>query len=431
MTCKQWRLWCKIMIICLSASHKTTSLAMFGAINIQDEETFMRIMQKGCAVQECVLIQTCHRIEVFCISSDANKTAVVRGTLKLWSTITGVSFDIIDKAVQIYYGKEALKHLFFLTSGIDSIVIGEAQILGQVRAAWLKAKTNGATGTILNRTFMKAINIGKQIRNKTKINEGAMSISSAAIDLAAKELGSLESRKVLVVGAGETGSLAAYTLKSKAASIIIANRTYKKSQLLAKKISGEAIQFDNILSILPVVDLVIVAISITQPLVRKEQLTSFADKLGNPKRLLIIDISQPHAIDEEVKAIKGVNLKTIEDLKEIVARNMKNREIEAEKSKVIILEELNRFEAELSKLVAQPLIVEIYRKFEEIRRKELGRAVRKMGETDERKLAIMDRFSKELIERIAQIPIEQLKTATLNNNDEVLAIAKLIFQIQK
>jgi glutamyl-tRNA reductase len=146
------------------------------------------------------------------------------------------------------------------------------------------------------------------------------------------------------------------------------------------------------------------------------------------KRIVLIDISQPRAFEETIASLPGVCLKTIDDLQETIAENIRNRQIEAEKSKVIIFEELSRFERELSKLVAQPLISEIYRKFEEIRKKELKRAVSKMGESDERKLVILERFSRELIERVAQIPIEQLRKAALNRNGELLSAAEELFQ---
>jgi glutamyl-tRNA reductase len=276
---------------------------------------------------------------------------------------------------------------------------------------------------------MKAINTGRKVRNETRINEGSVSISSAAVDLAARELGDLTSKKALIVGAGEAGALAAETLKSRAVSaIMIANRTYEKSLVLAQKISGEAIHFDNVLSTIPYVDLVIAAVSVTRPLFREDQFASFAANFGNSKRLLLIDISQPRAIEEKIGTFQGINLKTIDDLKELIAQNIRNREIEAEKSKTIISDELDRFETELSKLVAQPIITDICRKFEEIRKKELLRAVRKMGESDEKKLLVLDRFSRELTERIAQIPIEQLRAAALTNNGELLSVAEKIFQ---
>jgi glutamyl-tRNA reductase len=360
---------------------------------------------------------------------DVNREVAVNRIMKFWSTETGVSFDLINKEIRFYRGKDALSHLFFLASGLESMVLGEDQILGQVRTAYNKARSNGTVGLILGKAFMKAINVGRRVRTETKINEGAVSISSAAVDLAAKELGNLESTKALIIGAGEAATLAAEALKGHGtAKIIIANRTYEKGLGLAKKVSGKAIRFNHINSMLANVDLVIGAVSVIQPILREKQVASAITANEPSKRIVLIDISQPRAFEETIASLPGVCLKTIDDLQETIAENIRNRQIEAEKSKVIIFEELSRFERELSKLVAQPLISEIYRKFEEIRKKELKRAVSKMGESDERKLVILERFSRELIERVAQIPIEQLRKAALNRNGELLSAAEELFQ---
>jgi glutamyl-tRNA reductase len=358
-----------------------------------------------------------------------NKEEAIKRILKFWSTKTGVSLDLINKEIRLYHGREALTHLFYLASGLESMVLGEDQILGQVRTAYNKARNNGTVGLILGKVFMKAIHIGRRVRTKTKINEGSVSISSAAVDLAAKELGNLGSIKALIIGAGEAGSLAAETLKGHGTStIIIANRTYEKGRDLAKKVSGKAIRFNQMNAMLPNVDLVIGAVSVTQPILSEQQMASAIAKNDPSKRIVLIDISQPRAFDEKVGLLQNVCLKTINDLEDIVAENRRNRQIEAEKSKAIIFEELARFEIELSKLVAQPLISEILRKFEEMRQKELKRAISKLDISDERKLMILERFSRELIERIAQIPIEQLRKAALNRNGELLSAAEQLFQ---
>jgi glutamyl-tRNA reductase len=275
---------------------------------------------------------------------------------------------------------------------------------------------------------MKAINIGRRIRTETRIDKGSVSISSAAVDLAAKELGDLTSVKALIIGAGEAGSLAAETLKSLGArEIIIANRTYKKGLGLAKKVSGRAIRFNDIPDALPDADLAIGAVSVTKPILTEQQVASIIAKNNFSNRKVFIDISQPRAFEEKIGSLPGICLKTIDDLKEVVTENLKTRQAEAEKAEIIISEEMSRFEVDLSKLCAAPLISEICRKFEGIRQKELTRAIHKLGESDERKLVILERFSRELIERIAQIPIEQLRNAALNSDGDLLSAAEKIF----
>ena len=210
----------------------------------------------------------------------------------------------------------------------------------------------------------------------------------------------------------------------------IANRTFEKSQVLATKVSGYAIPFSDVPEAICHSDLVISAISVKEPLFTEKSLSSLAMSPLGSRQILIIDISQPRSIDERVGYLRGIFLKTIDDLKQVVDQNLRKREIEAERVRTIIAEELDRFGVELSKLIAQPLIIEIFRSFEEIRSKEVSRAIRKMGETDEKKLAIMDRFSRELIERVAQAPTIQLRKAALAGDEDLLEAAARLFQIK-
>lgn len=309
------------------------------------------------------------------------------------------------------------------------MVVGEDQILGQVRRAYVKGKKLGSLGRILGKSFMGAVNTGRRIRTETRINEGSVSISSAAVDLAVKELGDLRSASALVVGAGEAGSIAADTLRRRGiGNILVANRTYEKGQELASKVSGKAIRFDAIHKALPRVNLVIVAASVTQPILKARDIKKALAGTDRSKPLWLIDISQPRAVEEKAGLLKGVNLRNIEGLKGIVEESVRNRQIEAERVRRIMFDELERFQKELSKLTVEPLVSEIYRKAEELRQRELERAVRKLAESDSKKLAILDRFSRELVERIMQIPVEQLNKAALEDEKELISAAERLFK---
>lgn len=416
------------MLVCLSVSHKHASLPVLESLGFQDENTFVQSLFSEKIVQECVLLQTCHRIEFYSVLAVPYRDRATKQILKIWSDTTGVSSDIIAKLAQLHCEKEAIRHLFHLTSGLDSMVLGEDQIIGQVRKAFLASKKRGKTGIVLDKMFSKAINVGKRVRTETKINEGSISVSSAAVDLVSSELGDLESKKVLIIGAGEAGRLAAEALKGHGVSdITIANRTFETGKVLADRIQGAAIPLPAAFATIFHFDIVISAVSVREPLFTEKALSPYMTDLQRSKRTLIIDISQPRAVDERIGFLNGVSLKTIDDLKQMINQNLRNRAIEAEKSKSIISEELDRFEMELSKLVAQPLINEICRLYEEIRFKELTRAIRKMGESDKKKLAVMDRFSREIVERVAQIPIEQLRKAALNNDGGLLTAAERLF----
>jgi glutamyl-tRNA reductase len=419
------------MIVCLSASHKKASLPMLESLNIQNEEELIKKFRSEGLVQECVLLQTCHRVEIYFVIRDSDKEDVVNKVLKFWSVKAGVSLDLLSKTVEIYERREALIHLFYLASGLESMILGEDQILGQVRSAYVRAKKLGSTGLILEKIFMKAVNVGRRVRTETTINERPVSISSVAVDLAEKDLGDLRLVKALVIGAGEAGSIAAETLRKKGVkTIFIANRTFERGLELASKVSGKAVRFNRIWQVLPKVDLVVAAVSVDKPILKAKRMSKLLAEGEFKKKLYVVDISQPRAVEEKIGLIPGVTLRNIDDLKTIVEENLKSRQAEAKKAKKIIFEEFERFERQLAKLFVEPMISEICRRIEAIRQRELGRAVRKMGESDKKKLMVIDRFSRELVERILQIPIEQLREAALKNNGSLLSAAEELFGIK-
>ncbi|MGD0158824.1 MAG: glutamyl-tRNA reductase [Candidatus Bathyarchaeia archaeon] len=417
------------MLFCVSVSHKQTSLSMLESLSFPSGEEAARAFCEQGTLAECVLLQTCHRIEIYGVTADFARGDAVDVILRSWSSRAGVSFDVLRRVFELYDGREALAHLFSLAAGLESMVVGEDQILGQVRSAYVEAKRAGSAGRILDKVFMKAVNTGRRVRTETGINEGSVSVSSAAVDLAVKELGGLESATALVIGAGEAGSIAAETLQRRGAKrIVVANRTRERGEALALKVSGRSIGLDGVYDEIPSVDLVISAVSVKKPILEASRLRSALGKSSSGKRLLVVDISQPRAVDAKAGSIRGLVLRNIEDLKGVVEDSIRRRRGEAERARLLVGEELARFEQELSWILVLPLASEIYRSLEVVRRSEFERAVRKMGESDGRKISVMERFSKELVERIMQVPMERLKRAALNNEGELLSAAEKLFK---
>lgn len=419
------------MIICLSVSHRNASLRMLETLNVPEEADAIRALHTADIAQECVVLQTCNRVEIYCVVQDTNKENAVNQVLKYWSLRTGVSMDTTRKIFQLYEGREALLHIFSLVAGLESLVIGEDQILGQVRTAYVKCKKLGSVGCILDRVFMKAVNTGRRIRTETKINEGSVSVSSVAVDLFSKENGDLRFVKAFVIGAGEAGSIAADTLQRKGVkSILISNRTYERSLELAQQVSGKAIAIDSLYDVLPDVDFVIVAVSVNKPLIRAGEIKKALAKSTRSKPLWIIDISQPRAVEEKTANIPGVILRNINHLKEMAEENLRIRNGEAKRVRAIISEELTMLEDQLLKLIVQPIISEIHRKMDLIRKTELKRAISKSHISENDKIAIIDRFSRELVERILQIPTEQLNAAAINGNNQLILAAQALFSVK-
>jgi glutamyl-tRNA reductase len=412
------------MIFCLSASYKKAKLPLLESLVFKDADAVMKGLCSEGLTEECVLLQTCHRVEVYGVLKGSSEEGAIARILKFWSANTGISLDILTSNVDLFKDREALLNLFNVACGLESMVMGEDQILGQVRTAYVRAKKLGTVGLVLEKVFMRAINIGRRVRTETRINEGSVSISSAAVDLATKELGDLRRMSVLVVGAGEAGSVAAETLRRRGVEkILIANRSYETGAQVAKKAGGKPVRFEEIYDIIPLTDLTIVALTVDKPVIR-------ARRLRVQRKLLIVDISQPRAVEEKVGSIDGVILRNIDDLKEVVEKSIRSREVEAEKARKTIFEELTRFERQQFEFLVEPLISEIYKHVDGIRQKELKRALSKMAESDEKKVGILDRFSKELVERILQTPIDQLRKAALNNDDDLLSAAEKLFKVK-
>jgi glutamyl-tRNA reductase len=419
------------LIVCLSVSHKKASVPMLESLNFKNKEEATR----GCcsleSVREAVLLQTCNRIEIYVNTSDNPDVDIVMSLVKFWSQQVGVSSDVVNKTIEVYHGSEALLHLLRLSSGLESMVVGEDQILGQVRTAYVDSKKIGAVETLLQKAFMKAVNVGRRVRTETQINEGSISISSVAVDLAEKRFGTLKGISAMVVGAGETGSLVAKELAQRGARpIYIANRTFKKALELADLVTGKAIHFEDMHYELRRLDLAVFAVSVDAPLLRSGDMKNILEGRKNPN-LMLIDISQPRSIEENIGSLPSVELRNIDDLKSVLQENLKKRLIEAEKAKQIISEELKSLDALLGRLLAEPLVSSLCIRVEDIRGKELQKALRMVRKLSEEQKLVIENLTKELAERILQLPLENMRKAALNRDSTTLSAARKLFGLDE
>jgi glutamyl-tRNA reductase len=383
------------------------------------------------SVREAVLLQTCNRIEIYVNTSDSAAEDTVTSLVKFWSLQVGVSSDLINKTIEIYQDSEALLHLLRLSSGLESMVVGEDQILGQVRTAYVDSKKIGTVETLLEKVFMKAVNVGRRVRTETRINEGSISVSSVAVDLAEKRFGILKEVSAMVVGAGETGSLVAKALAQRGVRrIYIANRTFKKALKLADLVMGKAIHYEDMYYELRGMDLAVFAVSVDAPLLRLGEMKNILEGRKNPN-LMLIDISQPRSIEENIGSLPSIELRNIDDLKSVLEENLKKRLIEAEKAKQIISEELKSLDALLGRLLAEPLVSSLYMRVEDIRGNELQKALRMVRNLDEEQKLVIENLTKELAERILQLPIENMRKAALNRDSTTLSAARKLFELDE
>lgn len=415
------------MILSFCATHKRATIPILESLNFEDKEQALNSLKSLDFVKECFLLQTCNRVEIYVVSTQKSTHKITKDIIKFWSQNAKVSRDVIFDIVEVFEGSKALRHLLLLASGLESMVVGEDQILGQIREAYLEAKNAGATNSFFDIVLMKAINTGRKVRTKTRINEGSVSLSSIAIDLAEKSFDNHDSTKALVIGAGKAGTLAAKELsKRKFETVYLANRTYQRSVELAKLVGGEPIKLREVNDYLSKVNLVITAVSVSEPLLTSANVMKALCSKSNPK-LMFIDISQPRCVEDSVRSLKGVTLKSIDDLRETVETNLQKRLHETINAKKIVDEELLHLEDLLKKIGAEPVISSLCRKMEKIRCAEFTKAIHIINGLNDDQRLVIENLTKELVERILQSPIENLRKATLNGDKSVFIAVNNLF----
>ena len=318
-----------------------------------------------------------------------------------------------------------MEHLLRLSSGLESMIIGEDQILGQIKDAQKTSIKEGCIGPVLQIMFTKAVHVGQVVRNKTKINEGTLSIGSAAVELAESVHGNLKCKKVLVIGAGKMGTLVAKALVEKhLKAIVVANRTHERAVELAKELGGSAIHFDKLDDAIIDADVVISATGAPHPILTYQKIKDVipSDNISN---MVMVDIANPRDIDENVKNL-GVKLFNIDDLRGIARRSTKMRENEAADAEIILANEMILLKRSLKHKKVEPLISNIRNTAENIRLAETQKAFKMLGEMNGNE-KIVDNLTKVVVERIFYDIIKNLKEAAEKDETDIIDAVETIF----
>ena len=372
-------------------------------------------------VEECAVLKTCNRVEVYVVSPKGSKV------LFEFAKHMKVSSRIID----FLDHDESLRHLLRLTCGLESMIVGEDQILGQVKELFLMAKKAGTVGKTLDTAFNKAIQVGKRTRNETGINKGSVSIGSAAVELAEKELGGLEGKTVMVIGAGEMGTLVAKALANKNIEVIyVANRTFDKAEALACELNGEAVQYDSMIEYIPRSDVVISATKAPHFVLTHEIMSGVMEKRSGS--IMLIDIGNPRNIESSAGDIPGVGLHNIDSLKSISEANLEKRRAEAKKAEIIIEEELGLLKRQYKRQMADSIISALYSKVERIREEEREAAINKLksrhtiGEIERE---VLDDMTNSFAKQILAEPTKILRNAAEHNDERFLDTVAELFKL--
>lgn len=415
-------------ITLIGINHKTAAVELREALAFTAEETIhaLKALTESEDIREAMIFSTCNRMEILFIPAHENGTKAMVSFLSEYKNVPTSQFQ---DALYIYRGSDAIKHLFRVASSLDSMILGEPQILGQVKSAYRSTIATKSSGVIINRLMHKAFSIAKKVRRETGIGDNAVSISYAAIELANKIFSDLSERRVMLLGAGEMAELAVEHLISHGVSkIIVANRTFENAVALAEKFNGQAVKFEERDEQLQDVDIIVSSTGASEYVITA---TNVKNKMPLRKNrpLFFIDIAVPRDIDPKINKIDNAYLYDIDDLQNIVDDNMDGRKKEAIKGERLVEEAVIKFQRWLSSLDVVPTIVAIREKIEKITDSETEKTLNSLNLGEVEQEAIK-RMARAITSKIMHDPIKFLKN-TGNHRDDAfyLNAAREIFNI--
>jgi len=383
------------------------------------EEQLTESLQHLCEsdqIHEAVILSTCNRVEIYAVANAVRTAdAAAKILLEFLSRYHQIDMESLKKWTYLHHNLETIRHLFRVASSLDSMVVGESQILGQIKAAYGFSRASGSTGTVLNRLFTKAFSVGKRIRSETTITTGAVSISYAAVELAKKIFNTLEGKTVAIIGAGEMSELTAKHLVANGVSnVIVANRTYERAVKVAEKFNGIPIAYDSDLDFLIDADIVISSTDAPDYLIKRQPLAHIMRKRKH-RYIFLIDIAVPRDIEPDVSRIDHAFLYNIDDLEAVVASNLKDRQQEANRAEQIVAEEAKRFYDQLQVFQVNPTIKALHQQFREIADTELQACFYKTILSDQQEAAVAS-MTQAIVKKLLHHPMQNLRCA-VNDGD--------------
>lgn len=406
-------------LILVGVNHKTTP------VEIREKLAFTQVKIEASLSQlvsspeiiENIILSTCNRVEIYARVENTD-----RGIQLLQDFICdyhGISRGNLDQYFYSYCDNQAVEHLFRVSSSLDSMVLGEAQILGQVKDAYSTARSFSSTGMVLNQLFEKAFNVAKKVREETGISERGVSISSAAVELAKKIFEDLENHSVMLVGTGEMAELAAKHLISYGVkTVYVASRTYERAAALAKSLNGCALDFESFKEEMHRADIIITSTAAPTFIINEEMISTAIQKRKN-KPIFLIDIAVPRDIAPEVNELENVYLYDIDDLQNVVNANMEERQKEAESAMEIINQEVTKFNYWFSTLDAIPTIVEMRNRAEDMRAFEVDKTLKNMEHLSSDDKEAINQLTQSLVKKILHKPTINLKKKTQSHDGHI------------
>ena len=385
-------------------------------------------------VAEAALISTCNRTEFYLHLSDPK--AAIPDAIQTLADQADELPKPADRYIYVKHGEEAVQHLFRVVSGLDSMVLGEVQIQGQVRDAYETARSltgqRQAVRAVFNRLFQSALSVGGRVRNETRLSEGAASIPSAAVELARKIFGSLRGRRGMVLGAGNMGELTLECLVDEGvSSVMVTSRSVARAQKVAERFGGSSVAFSDFWEHLPETDILVTSTSAPHAMITVDEFRKrMPKKLKSP--LFIIDIAIPRDVEPGIGELPDVFLYSIDDLQQIVTANFGRRKAELPKAEAIISDEVDRFWRWYSGLRAVPFIKRFREQAETIRRAELERAMSQLNHLEERDRKRVERLTRDLLQKMLHQPTARIRAAAEDGREhDILEAAQYLFAMEE
>src|ERR1044072_519531 len=378
-------------------------------------------------LKECIIIQTCNRVEVFAISADPNEKRL----LEQWATAVNLSNKEFENIVQVERGKDVIYHLLKLASGLDSLVIGEDQVLGQIRRALEFSRKNQYAGSQLQVIFDRAVKVGSRIRAHTGLNKGSVSVGSMAVRLAEEYFDNLNDKRIMLIGSGEGASLIAKSLKQRHVNFMITSRTFERAKSFADTVAGKPIQFENALEMFHDLDLIFLSTTAPYHLVTYDRIEKARSK--TEEGMMIFDLSNPRTVEEKVATIKKVKLINIDQISELVEKNMRARKNEIQSAEKLIDDEMRFVDTTLRRKKAEPMIVSIFKNVDIIRQRELKKAFSTLGKTlGPNESKTIEQLSYAIVEGILSTPMNNLRKEIelCDENEELMKLVAKLFRYE-
>ncbi len=412
-------------VINVRVTYHKSPIHVLERFTFKDVNSAYSSFKKHSGLKECVIVQTCNRVELF----GSGEPKDVDRIKKTWASETGLEESAFTENLEISQGSQVYEHLLKLTSGLDSLVVGEEQILGQIKKSITTARKFNASGKNLNVLFDKAVRVGTRIRNSTGINRGTTSIGSMAVKLAEENIDNLKSKRILLIGTGEAATLVAKSLMKRGFRFFVSSRTLQRSRSFSETVGGTPINFENVIHGFEEFDVLFVATTAPYFLVTYERIKDAMNK--RKTGLMILDLSNPRTVDEKIATIGKIKMMNLDQIAEMVDKNMKKRMGQVSSAEKIISEELPVVEATMKRLEAEPIAKEVFKEIDQIREKEFQKALQMLKETDEEKIKIIHNLTKAIAEGIISTPINNLRKASEQGDTDILKTANKLFKYKK